>query len=144
MVFVGDQTTKALVEHYIPEYAVIPVVPGFFNLTHTKNAGAVFGLFSESPATWKTVLLIVVSTALLITVVGIVWRTRRLGWETSLGLALILGGALSNLLDRIRMGRVVDFLDFYVRSYHWASFNVADSAIVVGAGFLILQVLFSD
>jgi signal peptidase II len=57
---------------------------------------------------------------------------------------LILGGALSNLLDRIRVGRVVDFLDFYVRSYHWASFNVADSAIVAGAGFLILQVIFSD
>jgi signal peptidase II len=143
VVFVGDQATKALVEHHIPEYAVIPVVPGFFNLTHTKNAGAVFGLFSESPATWKTGLLIVVSTALLITVVGIVLRTRRLGWETSLGLALTLGGALSNLLDRIRVGRVVDFLDFYFRSYHWASFNVADSAIVVGAGFLILQVLFS-
>jgi len=144
VVFVGDQATKALVEHHIPEYAVIPVVPGFFNLTHTKNPGAVFGLFSDSPATWKTVLLIVASTALLITVVGIVWRTRRLGWEASLGLALILGGALSNLLDRIRVGRVVDFLDFYVRSYHWASFNLADSAIVVGAGFLILQVIFSD
>jgi signal peptidase II len=144
MVFVGDQVTKALVARHIPEYSVIPVVPGFFNLTHTENAGAVFGLFSDSPATWKTLLLIVASAALLIIVAGIVWRTRHLGWEASLGLALILGGALSNLWDRIRVGRVVDFLDFYIRSYHWASFNLADSAIVVGAGFLILQVIFSD
>jgi signal peptidase II len=143
-VFVGDQATKALVERHIPEYAVIPVVPGFFNLTHTKNPGAVFGLFSQSPAPWKTALLIVASAALLIAVVAMVWRTRRLQWETRLGLALILGGALSNLYDRIRVGRVVDFLDFYFRSYHWASFNLADSAIVVGTGFFILQVIFSD
>ena len=144
VVFVGDQATKVLVERHIPEYAVIPVVRGFFNLTHTKNPGAVFGLFSESPATWKTFLLIVASIALLVTVVGIVLRTRRLQWETRLGVALILGGALSNLYDRVRMGRVLDFLDFYYRSYHWPSFNVADSAIVVGAGFLILQVIFWD
>jgi signal peptidase II len=119
-------------------------MPEFFNLTHTKNAGAAFGLFSESPSPLKTALLILVSGALLLTVVGIVWKTRRLQWETGVGLALILGGALSNLFDRIRAGRVVDFLDVYFRSYHWPTFNLADSAIVVGAGFLILQVVLSD
>lgn len=144
VVLVGDQMTKAVVENSIPEHTQVPVLPGFFNLTHTKNAGAAFGLFSDSPAPWKTALLIVVSGALLLTVVGIVWRSRQLHWETGVGLALILGGALSNLFDRIRMGRVVDFLDVYYRNYHWPTFNLADSAIVVGAGFLVFHVLFSD
>jgi len=144
LVFVGDQATKAIVESSIPERQVVPVIPGFFNLTHVKNEGAAFGLFADSPAPWKTVLLIVISAALLATVVGVVWRTRRLHWEAGVGLSLILGGALSNLVDRIRMGRVVDFLDFYIRSYHWYTFNLADSAIVAGAGFLILQVLFVE
>src|SRR5207249_9096930 len=144
LVFVGDQSTKAIVESSIPERQVIPVIPALFNIPHVKNEGAAFGLFADSPAPWKTVLLIVISAALLATVVGVVWRTRRLHWEAGVGLSLILGGALSNLVDRIRMGRVVDFLDFYIRSYHWYTFNLADSAIVVGAGFLILQVLFVE
>ena len=135
---------KALVESRIPERAVIPVVPGFFNLTNTKNSGAVFGMFSESPVWWKTPLLIVISVALLIAVVILVIRTQNLRWGTSIGLSLILGGALSNLYDRMRSGLVEDFLDFYFRSYHWATFNLADSAIVVGTGFIVVQVLFGE
>lgn len=144
VVFLGDQVTKAMVEDLIPEHSVIPILPGAFNLTHVKNAGAAFGLFSDSPAPWKTAVLIIVSSALLLTVVAIVWRSRRLHWEAGVGLALILGGAFSNLFDRIRAGRVVDFLDVYFRSYHWPAFNLADSAIVVGAGLLILQVVLSE
>jgi signal peptidase II len=144
VVFLGDQATKAMVESSIPEHAVIPVFPRCFNLTHTKNAGAAFGLFSDSPSAWKTAVLIVVSATLLVTVIGIVWKSRQLHWEAGIGLALILGGALSNLFDRIRAGRVVDFLDVYFRTYHWPTFNLADSAIVVGALFLVLQVLVSE
>lgn len=144
LVFVGDQATKAMVESSIPEHAVIPVLPRFFNLTHVKNTGAAFGLFSDSPAPWKTALLIGISAGLLITVVALVWRSQRLHWEAGVGLALVLGGAVSNLADRIRMGRVVDFLDVYLRSYHWPAFNLADSAIVAGAGFLVLYFLFSE
>jgi len=144
LVFVGDQLSKSMVERSIPEYAVIPVIPHFFNLTHTKNPGAAFGLFADSPAAWKTVLLVVISALLIAIVVGVVWKSRRLQWESGVGLALILGGAISNLIDRIRFGRVVDFLDFYFRSYHWFTFNLADSAIVVGAFFLILQVIVGD
>jgi signal peptidase II len=143
-VFVADQVTKALVESRIPSGAVIPVVRGFFNLTNTKNSGAVFGLFSDSPVWWKTPVLIVISTALLVVVVILVIRTRNLRWETWIGLSLILGGALSNLYDRMRTGLVEDFLDFYIRSYHWATFNLADSAIVVGTGFIVAQMLFAD
>ncbi len=143
-VFVGDQVTKGLVDRHISERSVISVIPGFLNLINSKNSGAAFGLFSESSAPWKTPLLVGVSAILLITLVGMVWKARRLGWLTSVGFALILGGALSNLCDRVRMGRVVDFIDVYYRAYHWATFNLADSAIVVGASFLIFQVLFSD
>jgi signal peptidase II len=144
VVFASDQVTKALVESRIPDRAVIPVVGGFFNLTNTKNSGAVFGLFSDSPVWWKTPVLIVVSAALLMGVVILVIRTQHLRWETSIGLSLVLGGALSNLFDRMRSGLVEDFLDFYIRSYHWATFNLADSAIVVGTGFIVVQVLFTD
>jgi len=140
-VFAGDQYTKALVEKRISEGAVVPVVRGFFNLTNTKNSGAVFGLFNDSAVWWKTPLLIVVSAALLVAVVALVIRTTHPRWELSIGLALILGGALSNLYDRMRAGQVEDFLDFYFRSYHWATFNLADSAIVVGTGLIIIQVL---
>jgi signal peptidase II len=143
-VFVADQVTKAMVERRIPERAVVRVIPGFFNLINTKNSGAVFGIFAESSVWWKTPLLIVVSIVLLIAVVMLVIRTQNLHWGTSLGISLVLGGALSNLFDRMRSGLVEDFLDFYVRSYHWATFNLADSAIVVGTGFIVLQVLFSE
>jgi signal peptidase II len=144
VVFVADQMTKAMVERRIPDRAIIPVVRGFFNLTSTKNSGAVFGFLSEWSAWWKTPLLVVISAALLIVVVTLVIRTRNLRWETSIGLSLILGGALSNIYDRVRAGMVEDFLDFYIRSYHWATFNLADSAIVVGTGLIVVQVLFVD
>ncbi|HUU12794.1 MAG TPA: signal peptidase II, partial [Terriglobia bacterium] len=144
IVFAGDQATKVLVKDSVPEHTVIPIIPHFLNLTHTKNAGVAFGLFSDAPAPWKTAVLIVVSVVLLVAVAGIVVRSRHLHWESGVGLAMILGGALSNLLDRIRTGRVVDFVDVYFRSYHWPTFNLADSAIVVGAIFLILQLIFFE
>ena len=143
-VFVADQVTKALVEATIPEHTTIRVLPYFLNLIHTNNAGAAFGLFSDSPSAWKTVLLTGVSGLLLVMVILVMWRNQQLRWETGVGLALILGGALSNLFDRIRFGRVVDFVDVYFRGYHWPTFNLADTTIVVGAGLLVFQLLFLD
>ena len=143
-IFIADQVTKAAVERSIPEHTTVPVVPHFLNFVHTKNAGAAFGLFSESPSAWKTVLLIVVSSLLLAMVIGVVWRNQQLRHVAGVGLALILGGALSNLFDRIRFGRVVDFVDVYYRSYHWYTFNLADASIVVGAGFLVFELLFLE
>ena len=144
LVIISDQITKAMVVRSLPEGALVPVLPGFFNLTHTKNTGVAFGMFSGSPATWKTVLLVAVSVALILAVAGFVWRSRQFHWATTVGLALVLGGALSNLADRIRAGQVVDFLDVYWRSYHWYAFNLADSAIVVGAGILIIKIILSE
>ncbi len=144
LVIIADQITKVMVERTIPEHSIITVIPGFLNLTNTKNTGVAFGLFSDSPAPWKTALLVIVSAVLLAVVVYMVWRSRQLPWQTGVGLALIMGGALSNLADRIRAGRVVDFIDAYFRSFHWYSFNLADSAIVVGACFLIIHLFTSD
>jgi signal peptidase II len=143
-VFAVDQVSKSLVERRIPSGAVVSVVRGFFNLTNSKNSGAVFGIFSQTAVWWKTPLLIVISAALLVAVVTLVVRTPNPRWELSIGMALILGGALSNLFDRMRAGEVEDFLDFYFRSYHWYTFNLADSAIVVGTGLVILQVLLGE
>ncbi len=143
LVFAGDQITKNIVKNSIPHDAVITVIPGFFNIIHTENSGIAFSLFAGSSSSWKMVLLIAVSVALLVAVVIVAWKSREMKWKTGVGLALILGGASSNLLDRIRFGQVVDFLDVYYRSYHWPTFNLADSAIVVGAGLLIIELFFS-
>jgi signal peptidase II len=143
-VFVADQVSKAVVMRHIHDHAIVPVIPGFFNLTSNKNSGAVFGMFNDSAVWWKTPLLIVVSLALLITVVTLVVRTQNLHWATKIGLSLVLGGALANLFDRIRAGEVEDFLDFYFRTYHWYTFNLADCAIVVGTGLIILQIMLGE
>jgi signal peptidase II len=143
-ILAGDQATKALVERSVPSHTVIPVIPHFLNLVYNRNPGAAFGLFSDSPARWKTALLVVASIALLVLVVSLVWKSKPLAWQSGVGLALILGGAVSNLIDRIRFGQVLDFIDAYVGSYHWPSFNLADSAIVAGAGFLIFHLISSE
>jgi signal peptidase II len=143
LILAGDQITKHIVQVSIPQDRVISVIPGFFNLIHTENSGIAFSLLAGASSSWKMVLLIAVSVALLITVVVVALKSRELNWETGVGLALVIGGASSNLLDRIRFGQVVDFLDVYYRSYHWPTFNLADSAIVVGAGFLLLELLLS-
>jgi signal peptidase II len=143
LIFAGDQGTKHIVQGSIAHDTVIPVISGFFNLVHTENSGIAFSLFAGASSSWKTVLLIGVSIALLVTVVIVALKSREMDWETGVGLALILGGASSNLLDRIRFGQVVDFLDVYYRSYHWPTFNLADSAIVVGAGLLLVAILIS-
>ena len=144
LLVVADQASKLAVVRGIPEHSIVPVIPGFLNLTHTKNTGVAFGLFSDSPAAWKTALLVIASAALLAIVVYMVYRAKHLGRATGLGLALILGGAVSNLADRIRSGAVVDFVDAYFRSFHWYTFNVADSAITVGAVLLVIHLARSE
>jgi signal peptidase II len=143
-VIAADQVTKLLVARALAEHSLVPIIPGFLNLTHTTNTGVAFGLFSDSPAAWKTALLTGVSLGLLGVVFYMVGKARNLDRTAGLGLALILGGALSNLVDRIRSGAVVDFVDAYVRSYHWYTFNLADAAIVVGALFLVIHLFRSE
>ena len=138
-----DRWTKHLVSVHIPLYTHIQIVPGFFRLTHTENTGAAFSLFADSPAHWKTGMLIAFSLVALGIVFALLWTNTRPLASAGIALSLILGGALGNLWDRVASGRVVDFLLLYVRQYQWPVFNLADSAIVVGAGLLVIELLFS-
>jgi signal peptidase II len=138
-----DRWTKHIVARRIPLYTHIQVIPGFFRLTHTENTGAAFSLFADSPGPWKTGLLIVFSVIALIVVSVLLWKNHHAQLATGIALSLIMGGALGNLWDRLARGRVVDFLLFYVKRYQWPVFNLADSAIVVGAGLLVLEILMS-
>jgi len=138
-----DRWTKHLVAEHIRLYAHIQIVPGFFRLTHTENTGAAFSLFADSSLPWKTGLLIAFSVIALIVVVVLLWRNHHAHVTTGIGLSLIMGGALGNLWDRLARGRVIDFLLVYIKQYQWPVFNLADSAIVVGAGLLVLEILFA-
>jgi signal peptidase II len=143
IVLLLDRWTKHLVSVHIPLYTHIQILPGFFRLTHTENTGAAFSLFADSPAHWKTGMLIAFSLVALVIVFALLWTNTRPLASAGIGLSLILGGALGNLWDRLASGRVVDFLLLYVRQYQWPVFNLADSAIVVGAGLLVIELLFS-
>lgn len=142
-VFVLDRLTKAAIERSIALYDNIHVIPGFFDLVHTRNRGAAFGLFADSDHPLRTVLLIGVSLAVLLFVAWLLLKPDRSGEGatrlTLFGLALVLGGALGNIYDRVMYGMVTDFLEFYLGEHRFAAFNVADSAITTGAGLLILD-----
>ena len=136
-----DRLTKWIVEMRVSPADTYTVIPGFFDIVRAQNRGVAFGLFNESTSPWRTSLLVLVSVAAVVVVSTIVWRARQLDPLSLWGFALILGGAAGNLFDRIVSGRVTDFLDFYIRDYHWPAFNVADSALVVGCGLLLLDML---
>jgi signal peptidase II len=139
-----DRWTKRLVAAHIAMYTHIQVIPGFFRITHTENTGAAFSLFADSPSHWKTAMLISFSVVAMIVVSVLLWKQLRALTMTGIALSLILGGAVGNLWDRVASGRVVDFLLFYVKSYQWPVFNLADSAIVVGASLLVLEIIFGN
>ena len=131
----ADQATKALVVSNFQLYEVTPVVHGLFNITYITNTGSAFG-FMAGPEGWRHIFFQVVSVFALAGLFYLYYTSRSQGYPLQLGCALVFGGALGNLIDRIRFRSVIDFLDFYVGPYHWPSFNVADSAITIG-GFLL-------
>ena len=136
-----DRLTKWIVEMRVSPTETYTVIPGLFDIVRAQNRGVAFGLLNESTFEWRTTLLVLVSVAAVAVVSAIIWKARRLDPRSLWGFALVLGGAGGNLFDRILSGRVTDFLDFYIRDYHWPAFNVADSALVVGCGLLLLDTL---
>jgi signal peptidase II len=141
MVLALDRVTKWVIETHVSFFDTRRVIPGFFDIVRSENTGVAFGLFSDSTAQWRTLLLVLISLAAVIGVSILLWRPERLDRLSRWGFALILGGAAGNVVDRILYGRVTDFLLFYIRDYQWPAFNVADSAIVVGSVLLALGLL---
>lgn len=143
-VLILDRLTKWIVVRTIVLEDAVPIIPGFFRFTHLENPGAAFSLFAESTSPFKTALLVAFSLAALAVVAFLLWRSRNEFNITTISLSLILGGAVGNLCDRLSDGMVTDFLDFYVGAHHWPPFNIADSAIVVGACLLLLRMMRAE
>lgn len=143
-VVVADRLTKIMVIDVLAEGQSIALVPGFFSLVHVRNPGAAFGLLAEGNAPWRQVFLIGVAIA---AVAGLAWLVTHTPvsklWERGAA-AAVIGGALGNLYDRFVYGEVIDFLDVYVGQWHWPAFNVADSAITVGACVLVVVSLLGE
>ncbi len=138
-----DRVTKITIAQHLTLHDSISVIPGFFRIIHTENPGAAFGIFADSPSQWKIVMLIGFSVVALLIVSALLWKNSHTLTSTGIGLSLILGGAIGNLWDRLVSRRVVDFLLFYIGPHQWPAFNVADSAIVVGAALLVFEIMFT-
>ena len=137
-----DQVSKYIVMTKVEIYTSIPVISGFFNLVHTRNRGIAFGIFNRPGSDLGYYLLLFATFTAVILL--LFWFSRLKQEERVLvpGLSIILGGAIGNLIDRVRLREVTDFLDFYIGPHHWPAFNVADSAITVGTFWVVLSLLF--
>jgi len=140
-VLVLDQLTKVAALGQLRPGVPVPVIAGFFDLTLVMNPGLAFGMLAAVPPGWRW-LVGVLSAAALVVLAAVAGRLLPGGgFPIRLGLGLVFGGAVGNLIDRVRFGAVVDFLDFHVRGWHWPAFNVADSAITVGVAILALRMM---
>lgn len=139
MIIVTDQFTKMAIMQHMRLHESIPIVPNLFSLTYIRNPGAAFGLLAGSSNGFRMVFFGITSLFALALLGTILFRMPEKDWVGQLSIAGILGGAIGNLLDRLRFGEVIDFLDVYIENYHWPAFNVADSAITVGVTFLIVH-----
>ncbi len=140
-VVIGDQLTKLWIMATFLPHGQEEIIPGFFNLVYVTNTGAAFGFLAGSKSWLRQVFFVAVAVVALVVIFFAYGHLKRQGKIFVYGLGLIAGGAVGNLIDRLRFGSVVDFLDFYLGSYHWPAFNVADSAISIGVGMFLLGTL---
>jgi signal peptidase II len=133
-----DRLTKAIIKAHVSAFDSLTVIPGLFNIVHTENPGIAFGMLSNASGVWRDVLLIGFSSAVLIVISAVLLRGQLDGWIRA-GLGFILGGAFGNLYDRIVNGTVTDFVEAHAGQHYFPAFNVADSAITVGACLLLLD-----
>ena len=143
LLIVIDQLTKIIAERYLFLGEPVPVIDGLFNLTLVYNPGAAFGMFGDLPDPWRRITLGAVSLLALLVVVRFMYKEAREDTVSQYALVAILSGAIGNIIDRVRFDAVIDFLDFYVGEHHWPAFNVADSAITLGAILLIWDQLLA-
>lgn len=132
-----DQATKLYIHATMKLYQSVPVVDGLFNITYLRNRGAAFSFLSD--ASWRLPFFIVVTLVACCVIVAVMVKLRQDQTLAQVALAMIFSGAVGNLIDRVRIGEVIDFLDVYWKSYHWPAFNVADSLICVGVGLMVID-----
>ncbi len=139
-----DQWTKFLIVQKLPLYQRVEVIQGFFNIIHVRNTGGAFGIFGGEKGGLGSILFVAVSLLAIGSIVYLFIKIKENEKTLALSFSLVLSGAIGNLIDRLRYGEVIDFLDFYLSSTHWPAFNVADSAICTGIGLLALELLKRD
>jgi signal peptidase II len=143
-IVIADQITKALVHSNFFLGESLPLVPGFFSLTYIRNTGAAFGFLAGASEWVRNVMFLWLSLGVSIWLILLIWQSRERTLLEGLAYTLIFGGAAGNLIDRFRLGYVVDFLDFYFRTSHYPAFNVADSCITVGAILIVAHHLLFE
>ena len=139
-----DRITKRFIMHRLPEGHAHTIIPGILRITHVLNTGAAFSMFSDSRTVAVRYGLVLFSVVAIFIILAMLWRARHTFTLTSVALALILGGAIGNVYDRIRYHFVVDFIEVHIFHYHWPDFNVADSCIVIGACLLFIEIFRSQ
>lgn len=139
LTLIADQASKAGMIAYLAVHGEQALAPAL-NLVLVHNTGAAFGFLNQAGG-WQNLLFVLIAVVVSTVIIVITARLGRREWPTALALMLVLGGALGNLVDRVRLGYVVDFIDVYYRHWHWPAFNLADSAITLGAILLVLDVL---
>lgn len=146
-VFLLDRVTKAVIRNQVSPWDTYVAIPGFFNIIHTENRGMAFGFLANADNEWQSFFLAGLTLLILALLATMLWQPPGRGLAGStrarLAMSLVMGGALGNLYDRLVQGAVTDFLDFYIADHHWPAFNLADSAISIGAGLLILDMLIT-
>jgi signal peptidase II len=140
-VLILDQITKTLVHNLMPLYHSIEIVPNFVHLTYIRNTGAAFGFLAGSRSTLRMAFFLLVSIVAIACVIYLLKNLRPGRNTLTFSLSLILGGAIGNLIDRLRMGEVIDFIDLHWHRLHWPAFNIADSAISIGVILLFIQMI---
>lgn len=139
LILLLDQITKFYVDSSMRLHESIPVIKGLFSITYVRNPGAAFGFLADASPLFRSIFFAAVTVLAIILVVHYIWKSRAKETFLTFALSLILSGAVGNLIDRVRLGEVIDFLDVYIGSTHWPAFNVADSAISVGAVILFIE-----
>lgn len=142
VVLILDQLTKLYIDRTMQLYQSIPVIDGLFSITYLRNRGAAFSFLSD--ASWRLPFFILATLIAVIAILVAFGKLRDDQRFAAFSLTLILSGAIGNLIDRVRMGEVIDFLDVYWKSHHWPAFNVADSAICVGVAMLALDMFLEE
>ena len=142
LVVLADQVSKAFILKHLSYHQSITIIKGFFDITHIRNPGGAFGLMANMSPIARTVIFLFISSLAVGLIFYFYKKTPSSHSLLATAFALIFGGAIGNLIDRLRFGNVVDFLDIYLGNFHWPAFNIADSAITVGIFIFLFHLLF--